>query len=275
MKIAVLSDVHGNVPALEAVIDDVQRWSPDEVIVNGDLVSRGPCSRQCLELMARLPGARYIRGNHETWVMGCGDRAPSDEPAWSSELQRIARWTRMQLGPALEELQAWQDHIDIDAGTGSLHVTHGSRRGNRDGIHPHTETSVLPDKLGDPRELFICSHTHMPMQRRFNGNLVVNTGSVGQPFDGDSRAAYGRFQYRNGQWEAQIARVSYDRAQAREDFHSSGFLEHGGVLARMIYREFQECTPYVARWRRRYMSAIEAGQISVADAVERYMDGVE
>ncbi|MEJ2380543.1 MAG: metallophosphoesterase family protein [Gammaproteobacteria bacterium] len=274
MKIAVLSDVHGNVPALEAVLADLEQWRADEVIVNGDLVSRGPYSLQVLDMMReRVPDCRFLTGNHETFVLYCADH-PADPERRDFDLKRFAYWACDRLGSeAVEEIRGWADHVDLadlDGGC-SFHVTHGSRLGNRDGIHPGVDDGALAEKLGAPRGLFVGSHTHKPLLRRFNGTLVANTGSVGQPFDHDPRAAYGRFTFRAGRWQAQIARVAYDKAQAERDFHDSGFLDQGGPLVKLILLELQQSRMHVGRWMAHYLPPVKAGEIRVADGVQDYL----
>ncbi len=276
MKIAVLSDVHGNVPALEAVLADIESWRPDEVVVNGDLVSRGPYSLECLRLLrARLPGCRTLAGNHEAYVLSCMDTPPpADEPTY--EISRFACWTAAKLGTAVEELRGWGDHVDLTGldQDSSVHITHGSRLGNRSGITPEADDEELARRLGDPRALFVGSHTHRSLVREFHGGLVVNTGSVGQPFDGDPRAAYGRFRFHGGRWQAEIARVDYDKPRAERDFADSGFLEECGPLAHLILREMRECRMLVGRWMGLYHGAVKNRELSVAEAVERYMQSL-
>lgn len=274
MKIAVLSDIHGNVPALQAVLDDVERWRPDQVVVNGDLVSRGPYSLQCVRLLQeRVPDCRFLTGNHEIFVLYCADNPPPPEPS-HPDLQRFARWTCERLGPdVLAQIRRWDDHIDLDGldGGASFHITHGSRRGNRDGIHADLDDEALAHKLGDPRDLFVGSHTHRPMVRRLQHTLVVNTGSVGQPFDNDPRSAYGRFTFQNGYWRAEIARVAYDKAQAERDFFESGFIHGGGPLAKIIHLELRQSRMHVGIWMRRYLERLNEGELSVAEGVDEYL----
>jgi len=273
VRIAVLSDVHGNVPALEAVLDDIKRWGPDRIVVNGDLVNRGPCSLSCLERVRRLPaGSRWLKGNHEGFVIDSLDhpRDP-DDPLY--ELYRFGHWTAAQLGSAVDELRDWPDGLDLeDPGGASLYITHGSREGNRSGIHPETPDADLPAKLGAPRDLFIASHTHRPMVRRFRHGLVVNTGSVGQPFDGDPRAAYGRFSLREGCWHDEIARVPFDRERALRDFVDSGFLEQAGPLAAIVYVELDRAEMHLGRWMGQYLAPVRSGEISMARATRAYLD---
>lgn len=276
MKLAVLSDVHGNVPALDAVLEDIAAWRADVLIVNGDLVSRGPCSLECLlRLREAHPGAHLLTGNHEAYVLHCVD-TPADSDSPTHDIDRFARWAAEGLGDAVEELRRWRDHLeltDLEHGA-SVHVTHGSRLGNRDGLSASVPDEVLAEKLGDPRDLHIGSHTHKPMLRPFQGSLVVNTGSVGQPMDGDPRAAYGRFVLRDGRWEAEIRRVEYDKARAERDFIDSGFLEQAGPLPRLIHLELIQSRAHLGPWRRRYLEAIKAGGISVRDSIEAYLDSL-
>ncbi|BAZ93138.1 diadenosine tetraphosphatase [Thiohalobacter thiocyanaticus] len=272
MKFAVLSDAHGNLPALTAVLDDIERWGADQVIVNGDLVNRGPCSLECLRLLqARFPGSRCIKGNHEAYVLACADDPlPADDP--TRELRLFAHWTYRQLGDAVADIAAWDEHYDLDAPVGaSLHITHGSRLGNRAGISASTPEDELAEKLGPARDLFVGSHTHKPLIKRFNGTLVVNTGSVGQPLDGDERAAYGRFTLADGRWRAEIARVPFDKARALRDMDESGFLEQGGAITRLIRLELEQARMHVGPWMREYLPRVKAGEISVAAGVDSYL----
>lgn len=272
MKIAVLSDIHGNVPALEAVLEDVARWRPDELIVNGDLINRGPCSLAGLRLLqSSFPRSRFLRGNHEDFVLSCGDGTHDPEHP-TFDLRRFAHWTHAQLGSAMDEVRRWDNHIDLTAlDGGALHITHGSRLGSRDGISARTAESDLPAKLGERRDLFITSHTHKPLWRLFEGTLVVNTGSVGAPFDEDHRACYGRFTFDGRRWQAEVVRVAYDYAQTERDFAASGFLEQGGPLTRLMLEELRHARMFVGPWMRRYHDAVKAGEISVERAVNEFL----
>lgn len=272
MKIAVLSDIHGNLPALEVVLEDIERWAPDRVVVNGDLINRGPHSLECLELLRRRLDPHLLQGNHEEFVRHCAGRAREpDSPTY--DLRRFGHWTADRLGGALTQVAAWPGNLDLtDPDGGTIHITHGSRLGSRDGIHPGVGDDELAAKVGDPTHLFITSHTHKPLVRDFNGTRVVNVGSVGTPLDRDPRAAYGRFTFGRGGWAVEIVRLAFDRARAERDFRDSGFLEEGGPLTRLIHAELREARSLVGPWMRQYHDAVRAGEVTVAIAVERYLE---
>ncbi len=273
MKIAVLSDVHGNLPALEAVLDDIEHWGPDRVVANGDLVNRGPDSPGVLRrLKERWPAAVTLRGNHETFVLACLN-ADFPTEGMRGRIKRFARWTFEQLGSErIDEIQHWADHLDLDdLEGGAVHFTHGSRLGNRDGVHPRTPEADLGPKLGDARDLFVSSHTHWPMVRAYQGNLVVNTGSVGSPFDRDPRACYARLSFSQGRWRAAIRRLDYDRAAAERSFEDTGFLQAVGPLGRLMLQEFRSSRGLMGPWMRSYHQAVLDGELGLDESVERLL----
>jgi len=273
MKIAVLSDVHGNVPALEAVLEDIAAWQPDRVIVNGDLINRGPDSPGVYRLLlSQVPQAILVKGNHETFTLRCADRPipPRDDPR--HDLEGFGRYTVRQMGQALDEVRPWPDHLDFTTDDGgSIHITHGSRLGNREGILPETEGEELRAKLGEQRDLFIASHTHKPFIRHVDETLVVNTGSVGAPFDRDPRASYGQLLFDGERWRAVIVRVAFDRQRAEQSFERCGFLDEGGPFARIMLTELRQSRGHMGPWMRQYHAAVMAGEISVAAGVDAYL----
>lgn len=275
MRLAVLSDVHGNLPALEAVLDDLLSWRADKVIVNGDLVNRGPDSSGVLELLTReLPDTLFLKGNHEGFVLAMRDsRDKPGEPAY--EVKRFAHWSVEQLGERLADIETWPDHLDLDhLDGGAVHITHGSRLGNRKGILPDTDGEALVQRLGEPCDLFISSHTHRPFTRTLDHGLLFNTGSVGAPFDRDPRASYARFTFSAGCWRGEIVRLAYDRSAAERLFEESGFLDGGGALARIMLAELRHSRGLMGPWMRTYHAAVLAGEISLESSVTHHLEGL-
>ncbi len=276
MRILAFSDLQANLPALEALLDIIERRRPDGVLMNGDLVNRGPRSRDCLRRYQAAADARWVslRGNHEDYVLRCRAHPPAT-PA-EAALRRFTDWTVRQLGAAADALRPWGDHwrLSPTAGGHWLHATHGSLAGNRRGILPHTPDSELDGLVPRRAELFVTAHTHRPLLRHWQGRLICNLGSAGSPFDGDPRGSYALLTWRHGHWQAELHRFRYDRARAARDFEESGFLDQGGPLARLIFTEWRLARSLLPAWHRQWGQAVLAGQIDPDTAVARFLDGL-
>lgn len=274
MKLAVISDIHGNVPALEAVLNDIQQWHPDKLVVNGDVINRGPCSLAVLEMLDTFAkDIVYVKGNHEDFVRFSKDN-PLQPHEYNYHLRCFAEWTAEQVGESwLSKIDHWQDNYDFFTHhpEHSIHITHGSRMGNRDGIHGRLSEDELKRKKVHHTDVFISSHTHLPMTKYLDETLVMNTGSVGQPLDGDERSAYARLYLDDTRLVGEIARVKYDKAKAEKDFYDSGFMEHGGPVCELIFLEHKLNKRCVGPFMRLYLDAINAREISVENAVKEYL----
>jgi predicted phosphodiesterase len=274
MKIAVIADVHANFAALEAITAQIEAWQPDQVIVAGDLVNRGPRPRECLHLVqaqAASHGWLVVRGNHEEYVI---EQADPDFPRQGplADVHRGSRWTYEQLDGEAGILDAMPFDLFLHAPDGSqVRVTHASMLGLRNGIYPWTSDADLEQKIGSPPGLFLVGHTHLPLIRRLNGTLVVNAGSSGLPFDNDTRPTYARCTWKQGEWQAEIVRVDYDFARAERDFSITGFLEQAGPLAALVLRELQRAHSQLGEWVSLYQKRALAGEISMRQSVAEFL----
>lgn len=273
MKVAVFSDVQGILPAMEVVVEDILGWDPDLVVMNGDLVNRGPLNLACLHLFQeqqRRHGWLPLKGNHEEYVLHC--RQPP-ENGIEAEMRQFADWTLRQMGDDALAMEEWPDHLTFqgpDSGAW-VHVTHGTLLGNRKGISASVTDDRLIGALPEGIELFVTAHTHKPLQRRFEGIRILNVGSVGSPFDGDVRASYGRLIFDGQTWHEEIIRLAYDRERAARDFHESGFLEQAGPLARIIHAEWQRAELLMPLWKRAFQGDVLEGRVGLEEAVGRFL----
>jgi putative phosphoesterase len=274
MKIAVMADIHSNLAALEVVLADIERWGPDLVWVGGDIINRGPqpgeCVARVLEMVAR-EGWQVIRGNHEDYVLSyqVGDWPTSGPPY---DLMGHARWTFAQIEPYALALAAFPDEwvFEKPAGT-QLRLVHASMLGNRNGIFPKTSDEELREKIAPAPDVFLAGHTHRPLLRQLDGTLVINVGSVGQPFDDDPRSAYARLTLRGDEWQGEIIRLAYDRALTDRLFFETGYLAESGDFARLILAEHRRASPLIPGWYRAYEPAVQAGAISMRASINRYL----
>ena len=183
MRLAILADVHANLPALEAVLRDVDSLAPSGIWVAGDLVGYHPWPNEVLSIL-RDRRVKAIRGNHDRAALG-GETFRFNELA-----AEAIRWTRIQLTPgSVGYLKDLEDRIRTTMPEGVVAMYHGSPRDDDEYVFPHTADESLVRTAGAP--FVILGHTHLPMALRFRSGLLVNPGSVGQPRDGDPRAAWG------------------------------------------------------------------------------------
>ena len=274
MKVAVLADIHGNLPALLTVTADIETWQPDVVVVAGDVVNRGPRSRDCLQFVQerqKRDGWLVVRGNHEDYVLSQArpDR-PRSGPEYEISLNSL--WTYRKLNSEIGALEKMPFQISVPGPHGEeIRIVHASMLGNRQGIYPETTAAELRERISPPPAVLAAGHTHRPLVRRLDETLVVNVGSVGMPFDGDTRTAYGRFSKRQGKWQAEIVRLDYDREQTERDFFETGFIPQAGDLARIMLLEFRQARSHIFAWVDQYQPIVLAGQLSVADSVSQYV----
>ena len=274
MKLAVLSDIHSNYAALRAVAEHIEAWGADAVVVAGDLVNRGPRPLECLRFVQEKQQSRgwlTLIGNHEEYVI---NNAANSEPQSGIrfEMRRSSHWTYQKLNRDVSALQAMPFKLSLTGPDGAeIRLAHGSMRGTRVGVYWHTSDDELPELIGDPLPALFCvGHTHMPLAIRSRGTLVVNAGSAGLPFDGDTRVSYAQMTFRKAKWEAKIARLDYDRAQAERDFSDNGFLDEGGPLALLILAELRTAHSQLYQWNARYEKALLAGDITMEESVREY-----
>ena len=181
-------------------------------------------------------------------------------------------FTYQQLQQDIAPLQALPKNISLEIeNAGEVRMLHGSMLGNRDGIYPENSDLQLKRKISPPPAVFITGHTHRSTDRRVNGTLVVNAGSVGLPFDGDIRSAYAQITYHDGEWQAEIIRLPYDIKSAEKDFHDFGFLEGGGPLVDLILLELRTGMGQLYQWVTIYNQPILNGKITVKDAAAEFL----
>lgn len=212
--IAFLSDIHGNLPALEAALKDARARGASRIFCAGDLTGYGPFPKQvCWKIQEeKIPA---ILGNYDRKVLEVLAEGKSAAAGMKPKKREILLWAANRLGGRsgrflgrLPERLSFR----LDEGTRIL-IVHGSPLSDDDPIYPSITARGLAVKLGGASpDLLICGHTHIPFARRVEGILVVNCGSAGQPVDGDPRPAYALVRTEPGVApRASIVRFEYDR----------------------------------------------------------------
>lgn len=229
-RYAILGDIHANWEALSAVMEDARRQSVTDFVCVGDIVGYNACPSECLEAI-RACDAATVRGNHDHYVAN-DEHLEDFHPLAAS----VVDWTRRQLSAS--QIQ-WLRDLPLSRIVGGFTIVHS--------------TLDLPDKWGyvfDTLEAeahfsyqttSVCfhGHTHVPMTFEKHGNIIrvepstvhiqlgfkyfINTGSVGQPRDGDFRSSY--LIYHMKTREIEFRRVEYDIAAAQERNRQAGLPE--------------------------------------------------
>ena len=277
MRIAVLADIHGNMPALERVTAHIEAWRPDQVIMAGDVVNRGPQPRICLQFVEdkqRTAGWQVVRGNHEDYVLvHDSPDAPRSGPEF--EIYRNAYWTYRRLEGKMASLEAMPFQVSLTGPDGQeVRVVHASMRGNRFGIYPEMPDAMLDQLISPPPAVLCVGHTHRPLIRQLGNTLVINAGAVGMPFDGDRRAAYAQLTWQNGHWTAEIIRLDYDQKQTEEQFYTSGFIPDAGPLAEIMLLEFRQARSHIHLWITNYEPRVLSGEMTMPESVQSYFESI-
>jgi len=238
-RLAIIADIHGNMPALEAVLRDIENQAIDELLVAGDLVGRGPQGSRVVQRIRQL-GCAALRGNHEDYLLDFRRGEIPDD--WlSTEEWAAARFMAAELSEQDSEYIA---ALPLELIRPALRVVHGTPRSNRDGIGPWTDDHELHGHLQSiPEPLLVCAHTHRPLIRDTPAGRVVNVGSVGLPFNRDPRAQYAILEQDGDSWQIEPRQVPYELGEILAIYSSSGFLEQGGITAQLLRLELQNATP--------------------------------
>jgi predicted phosphodiesterase len=217
--LGLLYDVHGNLPALEAVLADAESAGAERYILGGDYALFGAWPAETVERLRGLD-ATWIRGNVDRWTAD-----PRDAPEWVQGA--IQRCRELLEEGAVRELAALPEQLVLD-GARYCHASPLSDLDSFSADDPARDAELL-DGAGEERVVF--GHTHLQFERRSPaGPLLLNPGSVGMPFDGDHRAAYALI---GDAGKAELRRVDYDwEASARAVRERLG--EAGELPARRI-----------------------------------------
>lgn len=219
MRVAVVSDIHGNPVALDAVLAELKERPVDRVVCLGDVATSGPRPREVLQRLREL-GWPVIAGNTDTWLLD-----PQPYPGASEFYQTINDlhyWCAEQLSEEDKDfIRSFKDQVEIklDSET-SLLAFHGSPRASNDWITAHTPDEDLEAMVNvTPALVLAGGHTHQQMLRHFRNKMLINPGSVGLAYEqvaavvGNRNmpwAEYARLDWQDGRLGIEMRRIPYD-----------------------------------------------------------------
>jgi putative phosphoesterase len=216
-KIAVLSDVHGNLPALEAVLKAIKKEKPDQLLVAGDLVLNGPDPGAAVDALRAIEadGAAIVSGNTDIAVadFDYGAAFPQYQDGVPETIRAAAEWAHDELSdeqldwlrrlPAERRVRAADDTLVL--------VVHASPGSQTRGFDQSLDANVVFERAAATDARVICvGHTHIPEVRDLGWKVIVNDGSAGYVFDGEPTASWAVVTVEEGTVEAEVRRTEFD-----------------------------------------------------------------
>jgi putative phosphoesterase len=212
VKIAALYDIHGNVPALEAVLAEVEAEEVELIVIGGD-VAYGPLPAETLDRLAALgDGVRYVMGNGDRELVDTFDRGSREDDQYAEQ----RAWTVQRLSRAhRDSLAGYEPTVSA----GGVLFCHGSPRSDTETITILSDDErVAPMLDGISEDVIVCGHTHRQFDRRVGAKRLLNAGSVGSPYEGDPDARWLLLDP-----EPELRRTAYDVEAAVARMRATGF----------------------------------------------------
>lgn len=229
MRVAAIYDIHGNLPALEAVLQDIRQAEVDHVVVGGDVLP-GPMPRETLSCLLdfNIP-VQFIQGNGDREVLA--QMRGMETSTVPEQFREVVRWNAQQLHPEDEQLLAsWPQTLRVEiGGLSEVLFCHATPRSDTEIFTRLTpEDRLVPIFKGLNVPLIICGHTHMQFDRMIGRVRVVNAGSVGMPFG--EPGAY---------WlllgpDVQLQHTTYDLTKAAERVQDTNYPQAQDFAARNV-----------------------------------------
>jgi putative phosphoesterase len=219
MRIALISDVHGNAVALRAVLEHIRSTRVDRIVCLGDVATLGPAPHEVFEILAEL-GCPCIRGNHDDFLLD--ERLVDSYTDMSAVAQAVKQCRAVTTGDELAYVTGFRDALDLELDGFTLGLFHGSPRSNTEDLLATTPAEELDQALGARRPTVMAGgHTHIQMLRQHRGTLLVNPGSVGLAFEAFvhggpptilPHAEYAVIESARGEVTVSLRRVALERA---------------------------------------------------------------
>ncbi len=236
MKIAVISDIHANLHALTAVINDFERRGVNKIFALGDYAMAGPQPVETLKFILTQPW-EMIQGNTDKMIATYSEKTYTDAKAAFPVMAEALKYDMSVLPQKyIDFLASLPAEKIIEIEGVKIHLVHGSPRRNNENIYPDLRPETIEEMVaGSDADLILCGHTHIPCGYQLNSKkTVVNVGSVGRSMTPDAMPCYAILEIENGQFTIEHHFVDYEREIAADIIRSHGF-EGADKLAGMLF----------------------------------------
>ena len=264
MRVAIISDLHGNTFALEAILEDVTEQNVDQIVIAGDSVNIHPNSKTCWDMVLDL-GCVVLQGNHEQYMYRVGTPDASSE--WNEPRFQMIRYFHAQFSSSdLEEMRA----LPLTYHLPDLLICHATPRDTFKTLTPQTPKLELEDLFSGTHEPFIVrGHNHNWFSLQWNGRNLWSIDAAGLPLSGNIQAAYAILT-RHNTWQLEQRFVSYDHAAALKVMNDA-YIAGVGALGHILRLELATARPHLVPFFLRYGLVLEAGTVTLEDAVQRFI----
>ena len=223
-RVAAVYDIHGNLPALETVLADLESVNPDLIVIGGDVVA-GPMPAEVLDYLAALgKSVCFVRGNADREVVAAYDhRQYVDAIHVTDPAERVAAYAAAKIDREHRDLLAsFAERLVVEVeGVGQVLFCHGSPRSDEEIVTAATTEARLREILaGVNQEVVVCGHTHAQFDRIVDGKRVINAGSVGMPYQGKPVGAFWLLLRTDG---VSLRRSDYDLHRAVGRIRATGY----------------------------------------------------
>ncbi len=266
MRIAVLADVHGNIHALEASLEEIEKQKVDKIVLAGDLLNGLPNSKACLDLI-NSKNIIYLQGNHERYVF---DHNSKDAPeSWKSENFAPVRWVREKLTQTnLEQIANLEMYIQFD----NLLITHAAP--NDDYARIRADSSILKIKKyfeGFNHNFIVKAHNHIWLEIKWENKKLLSIGANGLPMDGNAQAQFIIAEKRSKNWGFEKFFIDYDLLAAAKSIEDTGYANYT-PMALLTKQELLKARACVYPFVMEYARALANKEISLKKAVDKFLD---
>jgi putative phosphoesterase len=234
LKIGIIADIHSNIVAFDAILEDLNKHNDIKVIViAGDFLGDGSNPVEVIERILKIK-PYLIKGNRENDILDYYNGKKSE----FNELKQFSsmKWTCEKIGKKyLKYIKDLPEQCVIDIkNTDKIRVVHGSPRH----IYEHLYPDKLLDRLDNSTKLIeekylICGHTHKHWHKTYNNKVIINPGSAGISFNDFNSTEYSILEWKNEIWEQKHIYLKYDKNKVIENFNKSGLLKSGGFWAEL------------------------------------------
>ena len=211
MKLGIISDIHGNYPALSKVMDELSNWGCDEILCLGDVCGYYSMVNECIALL-RDKNVITLKGNHDSYILG-----ESKCPRSNS----VNRCIEYQKNIITEDNKSWIAGLTSNIKTDRFFAVHGGWRDYLDEYIDSFDFQYAKSNMKDTN-MFLSGHTHKQQLLQYGNLTYCNPGSVGQPRDYDSRAAYAILD----DCGISLYRVAYNIDEIAEHMRVAGFSDY-------------------------------------------------